>query len=143
MEIRPIKTEEDYRTTLLEIETLMDAVPSSNEEDKLDVLATLVQVYESNHYPVLPPDPIEAILYRMACQGLSRKDLEKYIGSRSRVYEVLNRKRPLSLEMIRTVNIHLGIPADTLVRPYPTQMSPTGTRKLRGNKGMKKNAVTA
>lgn len=70
MEIRPIKTEEDYRATLREIETLMDAVPGSNEEDKLDVLATLVQAYESKHYPILSPDPIEAIHYRMACQGL-------------------------------------------------------------------------
>lgn len=121
MQIRPIKTEDDYRAMLREIETLMDSTPGSPEEDRLDVLATLVQAYEAKQYPVLPPDPIEAILYQMECRGMSRKDLELCIGSRGRVSEVLGRRRPLSIEMIRRLTAGLDIPAEVLVRPYPTQ----------------------
>lgn len=118
MDVRNIKTEEDYRATLREIECLMDASAGSEAEDRLDLLATLVQAYEAKHYPILPPDPIEAILYRMECLGLSRQDLEQYIGSRGRVSEVLGRKRPLTMGMIRRLHSHLNIPAEILIQPY-------------------------
>lgn len=118
MDIKPIRTEADYEAALEEIERLWDAEYGSPEGDKLDVLATLVEAYEEEHYPILPPDPIEAILYQMESQGLSRKDLEAFIGSRAHVSEILNRKRPLSLTMIRNLQNGLGISADVLVQPY-------------------------
>jgi HTH-type transcriptional regulator/antitoxin HigA len=91
MEIRPIKTDEDYREALREIEQLMDAAPGSEEESKFDVLATLVEAYEARHYPIPPPDPIAALEYYMEMRGLTRRDLEASIGSRGRVTEILNR----------------------------------------------------
>lgn len=118
MDIKPIRTEEDYETALAEIERLWGAELGSPEGDQLAVLATLVEAYEEEHYPILPPDPIEAILFRLESQGLSRSDLEPYFGSRARVSEVLNRKRPLSLTMIRRLQKGLGIPADILIQPY-------------------------
>ena len=133
MEVRPIKTEEDYRAALRLVETLMDAAPGSPEEDCLEVWGTLVRVYEAKHYPMPPPDPIEAILYQMEKCGISRKELEKYIGPRGRVSEVLNRKRPLSIEMIRKVNAHMDIPAEVLLQDYLPK-PPKGTRKMRGIK---------
>ena len=128
MNVQLIKTEDDYRATLREIEALMDAAPGSEAEDRLDLLATLVQAYEAKHYPILPPDPVEAILYRMECLGLSRQDLEPYIGSRGRVSEVLSRKRPLTMEMIRQLHDHLDIPADILIRPYPIHKTQPSTK---------------
>lgn len=118
MEIRPIRTEADYQAALAEIERLFDAAPSTPDGDRLDVLTTLVETYEAQHYPIPEPDPVEAIKYIMESRGLSRSDLEPYIGSRARVAEVLNRKRPLSLSMIRRLYAGLGIPAEVLVRPY-------------------------
>lgn len=118
MEIRPIRTEEDYEAALAEIETLWDAAYGSPDGDRLDVLVTLVQAYEQKHYPIEPPDPIEAILHQMESQGLSRRDLEPLLGSRGRVSEILNRKRPLSIEMIRNLQTGLGISADVLIQPY-------------------------
>jgi HTH-type transcriptional regulator/antitoxin HigA len=118
MEIRPIKTEADYETALTEIRRLFGAAPSTPEADRLDVLTTLVEVYEQQHYAIPAPDPVEALRYYMESRGLSRADLEPYIGSRARVSEVLNRKRPLSLEMIRRLNGGLGIQADILIHPY-------------------------
>ena len=118
MDIRPIRTEADYVAALAEIERLFDAAPSTPEGDRLDVMVTLVEAYEAQHYPIPEPDPIEAIKYTMESRGLSRSDLEPYIGSRARVAEVLNRKRPLSLNMIRRLYAGLGIPADVLVQPY-------------------------
>jgi HTH-type transcriptional regulator/antitoxin HigA len=118
MEIRPIRTEADYQAALTEIEQLFDAAPSTPDGDRLDVLTTLVETYEAQHYPIPEPDPVEAIKYTMASRGLSRADLEPYIGSRARVAEVLNRKRPLSLNMIRRLYAGLGIPAGVLVQPY-------------------------
>ncbi|MBE2202615.1 MAG: transcriptional regulator [Anaerolinea sp.] len=118
MEIHPIRTEQDYEAALAEIDQLWDAASGTPEGDKLDILATLVEVYEARHYPILPPDPIEAILHHVESQGLSRADLEPYIGSRGRVSEVLNRKRPLSLTMIRNLQRGLGIAAEVLIRPY-------------------------
>jgi HTH-type transcriptional regulator/antitoxin HigA len=117
MEIKPIRTELDYERTLREVERLMDAKAGTAEEDRLDVLATLVDAYESEHFPIDPPDPIEAIRFRLEQQGLDTGALVGVIGRRSRVYEVMHRKRALSLEMIRRLNERFGIPAEVLIRP--------------------------
>jgi len=103
---------------LAEIERLMDAAPGTPAGDRLEVLTTLVEHYESLHEPIEPPDPIEALLYHMESRGLERRDLEPYLGSRARVAEVLNRKRALSIEMIRKLHAGLGISAEVLIRPY-------------------------
>ena len=116
-ELKPIRTEEDYEAALEEVGRLRGAKSGSAEGDRLDVLATLIEVYEAQHYPMDPPDPIEAIQFRMEQQGLTRKDLEPMIGNRGRVAEVMNRKRGLSIEMIRNLHVHLGISADILIRP--------------------------
>lgn len=121
MDIRPLRTEDDYKTALGEIENLWGAPYSSPEGDRLEVLVTLVEAYEQKHYPIDPPDPIEAILHQMESQGLNRRDLEPLLGSRGRVSEILNRKRPLSIEMIRSLHTNLGISADVLVQPYELQ----------------------
>ena len=121
MDIQPIKTESDYEAALREIERLWNAPHGSPEGDKLDVLATLVEAYEQRHYTMPPPDPVEAILHHMESQGLSRHDLEPYLGSRSYVLEVLNRKRALTLDMIRKLHEGLGISGDVLVQPYQLQ----------------------
>lgn len=123
MDIRPIKTEADYQAVLEEIERLFDAAPDTPEGDRLEVLTTLVEAYEEKHYPVLLPDPIEAIKYFVESRGLSRRDLEPYIGSRGRVAEILNRKRPLTIEMIRRLHAGLGIPAEVLIQPYEHQQA--------------------
>lgn len=116
MEIKPIKAEGDYEAALCEIDQLWDAEPDTPEGDKLDILITLVEAWEDRHYPIDPPDPVEAILFMMDQNGLKRKDLEPYIGDRSRVSDVLTRKRPLSLSMIRRLNKGLNIPAEILIR---------------------------
>ena len=118
MQVRPIKTKADYRTALKEIDRLMDAKPGTPAGDRLEVLTTLVEHYEAQHEPVDPPDPIDALLYYLESRGLTRRDLERYLGSRARVAEVLNRRRALSIEMIRKLHAGLGIPADVLIRPY-------------------------
>jgi HTH-type transcriptional regulator / antitoxin HigA len=118
MRIRPIKTESDYQMALAEIERLMNASQRTETGDRLEVLVTLVERYESARDPIEPPDPIEALIYHMESRGLMRRDLEAYLGSRARVAEVLNRKRPLSLEMIRKLHQGLGISAEVLIRPY-------------------------
>ncbi len=123
MKIRPIKTDVDYREALAEIERLMDAAPGTPAGDRLEVLTTLVEHYESLHEPIEPPDPIEALIYHMESRGLERRDLEPYLGSRARVAEVLNRKRALSIEMIRKLHTGLGISADVLIRPYAVKGS--------------------
>ncbi len=120
MRIKPIKTESDYREALKEIERIFDAAPGTREGDRLDVLTTLVEAYEEKHFHVQLPDPIEAILYYVESRGLTRRDLQHYIGSRARVSEVLNRKRPLTMEMIRNLHKGLGIPAEVLIQPYRT-----------------------
>src|SRR5438067_8054584 len=116
MSIRPIRTEADYQATLSEIERLFDAPRDSPEADRLEVLTTLVEAYEARHFPIPAPDPVEALHYYLESRGLSRRDLEPYLGSRARVAEVLNRKRTLSLEMIRRLHSGLGIPADVLIQ---------------------------
>lgn len=117
MEIRPIHTEADYKAALREISALMEADPDygTPDGDRLDVLAILVQAYEAKHYPISAPDPIEAIKFRLEQGGLSIKDLEPMIGRSNRVYEVLGRKRPLTLGMIRRLHKGLGIPAEVLI----------------------------
>jgi HTH-type transcriptional regulator / antitoxin HigA len=115
--IRPIKTEADYDAALKEIEMLMDAALETPEGDRLDILVTLVEAYEAQHWTIMSPDPIEAIKLRMQQHGLTRHDLEKVLGSRSRVSEVLSRKRPLTLDMIRRLHAQWGIPAESLIRP--------------------------
>ncbi len=121
MDIKPIKTDADYEAALAEIDRLWGAEYGSPQGEKLDILATLVEAYEEKHYPIPPPDPIEAILHYMESQALTQRDLEPYIGSRARVSEILNRKRPLSLRMIRKLHEGLGISADILVRAYTLQ----------------------
>lgn len=118
MQIRPIKTKADHRAALKEIERLMDAKPGTPAGDRLEILATLVDHYESKHEPIEPPDPIDALLYHMESRGLARRDLEPFLGSRARVAEVLNRRRPLTIEMIRKLHDGLGISADVLIRQY-------------------------
>ena len=118
MEIRPIRTQTDYQQALQEIELLFDAAPNTPECDRLDILSTLVEVYEKKHFPIELPDPIEAIYYYMDTRGWSRRDLEPCLGSRARVSEVLSRKRSLTLEMIRKLNQELGVPAEILIQTY-------------------------
>jgi HTH-type transcriptional regulator/antitoxin HigA len=120
MDIHPIKTEADYRAALAEVERLFDAQPDTPEGDRLDILTTLIEAYEARTAPIPIPDPIEAIVYHLESRGLARRDLEPYVGGRARVSEILNRKRPLTLEMIRRLHIGLGIPAEVLIQPYST-----------------------
>ena len=116
MNIRPIRTKTDYRAALKEVESLMSARSGTPEGERLDVLATLVQAYEAKHFPMDLPDPVEAIRFRMEQSGLAPKDLVPMIGQINRVYEVLNRKRPLTLQMIRRLHRDLGIPAESLIK---------------------------
>jgi HTH-type transcriptional regulator/antitoxin HigA len=116
-DLKPIRTKADYKRALAEVERLWGARSGTAEGDRLDVVATLIDAYETVHYPMDPPDPVEAIKFRMEQQGLSRKDLEPLIGTRTRVAEVLNRKRSLSISMIRRLHDHLGISAEVLIRP--------------------------
>ena len=114
--LRPLRTEKDYDEAMMEIERLWGAKAGTAEGDRLDIVATLVDAYEAAYYPMEPPDPIDAIRFRMEQQGLTRKDLEAILGSRMRVSEVLNRKRGLSIAMIRRLHERLGISADVLIR---------------------------
>ncbi len=116
MDVAPIRTKRDHRRALKEIEGLMDAKRGTPEGDRLDVLVTLVEAWEAKHYPIDLPDPVAAIEYHMEQQGLAAKDLVPYIGSRNRVYEVLNRKRPLTLKMVWRLHSGLGIPAESLIK---------------------------
>jgi HTH-type transcriptional regulator / antitoxin HigA len=115
--VKPIRTKKDHEAALAEVERLWGAGLGTPEGDRLDVLATLIDAYEAAHFPIDPPDPIEAIKFRMEQQGLTRKDLEPLIGTRTRVAEVLNRKRSLSIGMIRRLHQALGISAEVLIRP--------------------------
>jgi HTH-type transcriptional regulator/antitoxin HigA len=117
MDIKPIRTEEDYQAALSEVESLMTAEFGTPEGDRLDVLATLVEAYEARHFPMDIADPIEAIKFQMEQKGLTPKDLEPMIGRLNRVYEVLSRARPLTLPMIWRLHKGLGIPAEALIQP--------------------------
>jgi HTH-type transcriptional regulator/antitoxin HigA len=123
MQIRPIRTKADHRAALKEIARLMDARPGTLDGDRLEILTTLADHYESQHEPIEPPNPIDALLYHMESRGLTRRDLERYLGSRARVAEVLNRRRPLTIEMIRRLHNGLGISAEVLIRPYSVRSS--------------------
>jgi HTH-type transcriptional regulator/antitoxin HigA len=115
MTIKPIKTERDHQQALKEIERLWDAKPRTAAGDRLDVLVTLVEVYEQKHYKLAPPDPVEAIKFRMDQLGLKAADLAKLLGGRNRVSEVLTKKRNLTVEMMRSLHKHLSIPAESLL----------------------------
>ena len=116
-ELKPIHTEADHEAAMEEMGRLWGARSGTSEGDRLDVLATLIDAYEARRYPMDPPDPIEAIRFRMEQRGLSRKDLEPMIGARARVAEVMNRRRGLSIDMIRRLHDQLGISAEVLIRP--------------------------
>jgi HTH-type transcriptional regulator / antitoxin HigA len=122
MDVKPIKTDADYRAALKEIESLMMAAPDTPEGEKLDVLVTLVEAYEKKHYPLELPDPVEAIKFEMEQKGLAVKDLEPMIGKSNRIYEILNHKRSLTLKMIWNLHEGLGIPAESLIKPYRTRI---------------------
>ena len=119
MEIRPIKSEEDYKAALRDVSTYFDnePVPGSAEGDRFEVLITLLESYEAKHHPIDLPDPIDAIKFRMDQAGLTPKDLVPFIGRLNRVYEILNRKRPLTLNMIWKLHQKFGIPAECLIQP--------------------------
>ena len=119
MELKPIRTRKEYQAALAETEALWDAPAKSAEADRLDVLAMLIESYERQHYPIHDPDPIEFLNHVIEARGLTRKDLEPYIGPRGRVADILNRTRPLSLEMIRRLADGLKLPAEVLIKPYP------------------------
>lgn len=116
-ELRPIRSKRDHDAALKELERLWGAKSGTRDGDRLDVLATLIDAYEAEHYPMDPPDAIEAIKFRMEQKGLTRRDLEEIIGTRTRIAEILNRKRGLSIGMIRRLHERLGISAEVLIRP--------------------------
>jgi HTH-type transcriptional regulator/antitoxin HigA len=121
IEIRPIRTKADYRAALKEVERFWDADPGTRDGDRVEVLVTLIEAYEAKHYAIPAPDPIAAIELMMEQKGLSRRDLEPAIGSRGRVSEVMTRKRPLTLPMVRALSRLLDIPAEVLVQQYATR----------------------
>ena len=123
MDIKPIKTETDHQAALKEIESLMNADLDSPEGERLDLITTLVEAYESKHYPMELPDPVAAIRFEMERQGLTVKDLEPMIGKSNRVYEILNYKRSLTLKMIWKLHEELGIPAESLIKPPQAKAS--------------------
>lgn len=115
--VKPIRSEADYDAALEDVEALWGAASGTPRGDRLDVLATLIDAYEAKHYPMDPPDPVEAIKFRMEQQGMTRKDLEPIIGTRTRIAEVLGRKRSLSIGMIRRLHDQMGISAEVLIQP--------------------------
>lgn len=121
MEIRPIRTKVDYRRALREVERPWDSEPGTPAGDRVEVLVTLIEAYEATHFPIRAPDPIAAIEFMMEQKGLTRRDIEPAIGSRGRVSEILTRKRPLTLPMVRALSALLQIPTDVLVQPYATR----------------------
>lgn len=129
MNIRPIRTTEDYQSALKEVERLMSAAADTPEGDRLDVLATLVAAYEARHFPMEPADPIDVIKFRMDQKGLAAKDLAPMIGRLNRVYEVLNGKRALTLPMIWRLHEGLDIPVDMLIGP-PTVAKSAGAQSV-------------
>jgi HTH-type transcriptional regulator/antitoxin HigA len=116
-DVKPIRSRRDYEAAIKAVERLWGAKAGTRDGDRLDVLATLIDSYEAEHYPMDPPDPVEAIKFRMEQQGLTRRDLEEIIGTRTRIAEILNRKRGLSIAMIRRLHERLGISAEVLIRP--------------------------
>jgi HTH-type transcriptional regulator/antitoxin HigA len=131
IKVHPIRTEEDHDRAVGRISALMSAKRGTPEGDELDILATLVDAYESTHHPIDPPDPIAAIEFRMEQQGLTRKDLEPMIGSRARVSEILSRKRALTLTMMRRLRSGLSISADILIEPTIKKRSGRTKRRVK------------
>lgn len=131
--VKPIHSEKDHEQALKRVENLWDAQPGSPEDDEMDILISMIEHWEDEHYSIDPPDPIDAILFRMEQQDLTRKDLEIYLGGRNRVSEALNRKRPLTLRQIRALSEGLAIPAEILLREGPSRRkrSSRRTRKPR------------
>lgn len=124
MDIKPIRTEADYEAALKEVETLMESQPGTPEGDRMDVMVTLIEAYEAKHFPIpVPDDPVEVLEYYMESRGISRSALIPFLGSKERVSEVLNRKRGLSLDMIRRLYAGLGIPAELLIGAKPRRAS--------------------
>jgi HTH-type transcriptional regulator / antitoxin HigA len=121
MDIRPIRNAADYRSALAQAELLWEADPGTPEGDHVEVLTTLIEDYEARHHPIAAPDPVAAVLFMTEQMGLSRRDLEPAIGSRGRVSEILTRKRPLTLPMVRALNRLLHIPMDVLGQAYETR----------------------
>jgi len=121
MDVKPIRNDQDLAAALEEIDRLMEASPGTEESERLDLLATLVEAYEARVHPIDLPDPIEAILFMMDQKGLTRHDLEPAIGGRGRVAEILNRRRALTLPMIRRLSTLLELPGDVLIQPYLLQ----------------------
>jgi HTH-type transcriptional regulator/antitoxin HigA len=119
MQLKPIRNETEYRDALAEIEQLWDAPEGSPEADRLEILALLVEAYEKVHFPIEPPDPVAFIEHIMDSRGLTRKDLEPYIGPRGRVADIMNRTRPLTMTMIRRLSAGLNLPVEVLIQPYP------------------------
>ncbi len=115
MEIKPIKTEKDLKAALKRIDALIDAKPGTKEHQELDILSTLVEAYENEHYAITPPDPINAILFRMEQMHLKKTDLAQYMGSRAKVTEVLKRRRNLTIKMMKKLHRELHVPADSLL----------------------------
>jgi HTH-type transcriptional regulator/antitoxin HigA len=124
MDIKPIHNDQDYGHALAEIDRIFDAKPGTSDADRLDILLTLVEAYEAEYYAIPLPDPIDAIQFHIERLGLTRKDLEPYIGSRARVSEILNRKRPLTLAMMRRLHQGLGISMEILAQEYPVEKPP-------------------
>ena len=118
MELKLIKTEEDYKQALARLDEIFDALPNTKEGDELEILSILIEKYEEKHYKIEFPDPIEAIKSRMEQMGISQTELSSIVGLKSRASEILNRKRKLTLEMIRKINDALKIPLEVLVQPY-------------------------
>jgi len=127
--IRPIRTREDYEWAIREIAAYFDNEPAVDtpEGDRFDVLATLIEAYEDGHYPIVAPDPVELLAAHMELRGLSQSDLADLLGSRSRASEVLNRKRPLTMDMVFRLNSAWGIPADLLIKPYHLEDTPNAS----------------
>ena len=118
MNIKPIKTKKDYEQAMLRLEKLFDAKKGTPKGDELEVLSLLIEKYEDEHFPIDLPDPVEAIKFRMEQMGYNQNDLAKIVGLKSRASEILNRKRKLSLEMIRQLHDRLNIPTDVLIQIY-------------------------
>jgi HTH-type transcriptional regulator/antitoxin HigA len=118
MKIKPIRTEQDYEQAMKRLEKIFHAEPGSKEDDELEILSMLIEKYENEHYPIAPPDPIEAIKFRMEQMNFSQNELAEIIGHKSKASEILNRKRKLSLSMIRKLSEKLQIPSDVLIQPY-------------------------
>ncbi|MEH6407071.1 MAG: helix-turn-helix domain-containing protein [Leeuwenhoekiella sp.] len=118
MKITPVKNENDYQNALNRLEEIFDAKMGTKQGDELEILSILIDKYENEHFPIEMPDPIEAIKFRMEQMGLKQKDLAEILGFTSRVSEVLNKKRKLTLEMVRNLNTKLHIPTDVLIQDY-------------------------